>query len=121
MILVDTSVWIDHLHRAEAKLLALLDDAQICTHPAIIEELALGSLRRRREVLDSLASLPWAPVATHDEVLVLVDTHELYGVGLSMADAHLLAAARLGGHQLWSRDRRLRTAANRLGVGPVVS
>ena len=117
MILVDTSIWIDHLHRSDAALSTLLNESQVCTHPMIIGELALGSLQDRSTVLGLLSDLPSAPVATHAEVLVLVDGHALYGSGLSLVDAHLLAAARLSSaDRLWTRDRRLRVAADQLGV-----
>ena len=117
MILVDTSIWIDHLHRSDAALSALLNEAQVCTHPMIIGELALGSLQDRSTVLGLLSDLPSAPVATHAEVLLFVDVHALYGSGLSLVDAHLLAAARLSSaDRLWTRDRRLRVAAEKLGV-----
>jgi predicted nucleic acid-binding protein len=122
VILVDSSVWIDHLHRTDTRLVGLLDDVRVCTHPMVIEELALGTLRRRRHVLDSLGSLPWAPVATHDEVLAFVDAHRLFGLGLSLVDAHLVAAARLSETtQVWTRDRSLRSTANRLGVAAGLS
>ncbi len=117
MILVDTSIWIDHLHRSDAALSTLLNEAQVCTHPMIIGELALGSLQDRSTVLGLLSDLPSAPVATHAEVLLFVDVHALYGSGLSLVDAHLLAAVRLSSaDRLWTRDRRLRLAADKLGV-----
>lgn len=117
MILVDTSIWIDHLHRAEPKLITLLEDIGLCTHPMVIGELALGSIRDRDAVLQLLADMPGTPLATHDEVLELVNAHTLHGVGLSLVDAHLLAAARLSRTVLlWTRDRQLRGAAERLGV-----
>ena len=117
MILVDTSIWIDHLHRSEDTLSALLNDAQVCTHPMIIGELALGSLRDRQTILRLLSDLPSAPLATHAEVLSLVEAHTLFGIGLSLVDAHLLAALRLGQpDRLWTRDHRLRMSADELGV-----
>jgi predicted nucleic acid-binding protein len=117
MILVDTSIWIDHLHRSEAALSALLNEAQVSTHPMIIGELALGSLRDRKTILGLLSDLPSTPVATPAEVLPFVERHALYGVGLSLVDAHLLAALRLSSRdRLWTRDRRLAVAADRLGV-----
>jgi predicted nucleic acid-binding protein len=117
MILVDTSIWIDHLHRSEAALSALLNASQVCTHSMIIGELALGSLRDRRTVLRLLSDLPSTPSATHAEVLSLVEAHALYGIGLSLVDARLLAALRLSpADQLWTRDNRLRLAADKLGV-----
>jgi predicted nucleic acid-binding protein len=116
MILVDTSIWIDHFHRSEATLSALLNDAQVCTHPMIIGELALGTLRDRKTILALLSDLPRSAVATHAEVLPFVELHNLYGVGLSLVDAHLLAAVRLSAYRLWTRDRRLQLAAAKLGV-----
>jgi len=95
MILVDTSIWIDHLHRPEAALSVLLNEAQVCTHPMIIGELALGSLPGRKTVLGLLSDLASTPLATHAEVLSLVGLHALHGVGLSLVDAHLLAAVRM--------------------------
>jgi predicted nucleic acid-binding protein len=117
VILVDTSIWIDHLHRVESPLLRLLEDAEVCIHPMIIGELALGSLRDRSLILSLLSDLPGVPVASHDEVLRLINSHALYGTGLSLVDAHLLAALRLSGTtKLLTRDRRLKSAAERLGV-----
>ena len=117
MILVDTAIWIDHLHRAEPRLVSLLQDAGVCIHPMVVGELALGSLRNRSEVLSLLAHLPEVPSATHHEVVDFVEVHRLHGVGLSLVDAHLLAALRLSETaRLWTRVRRLRRAAERLGV-----
>lgn len=117
MILVDTSIWIDHLHRGEPRLIELLDAGDVVTHSRVVEELALGSIHDRQIVLQSLADLPMAPEADHSELLVFVEANALYGVGLSPVDASLLAACRLqSGLLLWTRDRRLATAAERLGV-----
>jgi predicted nucleic acid-binding protein len=117
MILVDTSIWIDHLRRTELDLVALLENAEVCVHPMIIGELALGSLRDRSVILSLLGDLPGIPVATDLEVLQLIESHALYGTGLSLVDAHLLAALRLSSTaKLWTRDRRLEAAAKRLGV-----
>lgn len=122
MILVDTSVWIDHLHRAEPDLVALLDEADVCVHPMVVGELALGTLRQRAVVLSLLADLPTVAVAGHAEVMRLVEVRSLYGHGLSLVDAHLLASALLTpGTRIWTRDRRLLASAQRLGLrcGPV--
>lgn len=117
MILVDTSVWIDHLHTAEPDLVDLLEAGSVAVHPAVIGELALGRMADREIVLGALARLA-APVAARDaEVLQLIERHRLAGSGIGWADAHLLASARLtAGSSLWTRDRRLRAAAQRLGV-----
>ncbi len=117
MLLVDTSVWIDHLHHLEARLERALNDMLVACHPVVIGELALGSMRDRASVLGLLAELPRATVASHDEMLALVERHELYGRGLGVVDAHLLASARLSpAVTFWTRDKRLRAAATAAGV-----
>ncbi len=115
-MLVDTSVWIDHFRRPNADLEWLLDDGRVSTHPFVIGELACGSLTRRADVLRLIAALPFVPVATQDEVLAFVERQRLQGTGLGWIDVHLLASARLARQSLWSADRRLRTAALRLGL-----
>ncbi|WP_152363106.1 type II toxin-antitoxin system VapC family toxin [Microlunatus speluncae] len=117
MILVDTSVWIDHLHAVESELVGLLETDRAGCHPLVIEELALGSIKHRVTVLDLLASLVRFPTLTHDEVLALVGGRQLWGRGLSAVDAHLLGSVALvGGARLWTRDKRLGSAARDLGV-----
>ncbi len=116
MILVDTSVWIDHLKSSDLVLADLLGTGRVLAHSFVTGELALGSLRQRRTVLESLRDLPQAIVASYDEVIMLIEREQLYGLGIGFVDAHLLAAARLTpGTLLWTRDRRLRQAATRLG------
>jgi predicted nucleic acid-binding protein len=117
VILVDTAIWIDHLHRADPELVGLLEQNDVATHSMIIGELALGSVAHRDQVLGHLLDLPQTIRASDDEVLAFVNTERLYGRGLSFVDAHLLAAARLTPHtDLWTRDKRLRVAAHDLGV-----
>lgn len=117
MILVDTSVWIDHLRAGLPTLSHLLDGGSVLGHPWVTGELALGSLGRRPEVLGLLANLPQATVATPNEVLTLVERHELFGLGIGYVDAQLLAATRLTPDaRLWTNDRRLTAAATRLGA-----
>ena len=115
-MLVDTSVWIDHFRRPNADLEQLLDEGRVATHPFVIGELACGSLAQRAEVLRLIAALPFAAIATHDEVLTFVERQRLQGTGLGWIDVHLLASARLTRQSLWSTDRRLRAAALRLGL-----
>jgi hypothetical protein len=93
MILVDTSIWIDHLHHTEGALSALLNDAQVSTHPMIIGELALSSLRNRTTILGLLSDLPRTPVATPAEVLAFVELHALYGRRLESARCPPLGCA----------------------------
>ena len=107
MILVDSSVWIDHLRAGDAVLTGLLQTGLVLTHPFVIGELALGNLRQRETVMDALAGLPRASVATDAEVLHFIDRHALFGRGIGYVDVHLLAAARLAGAALWTNDERL--------------
>ena len=90
MILVDTSVWIDHLHKVEPRLVEQLERDEVACHPLVIEELALGSLADRAAILRLLGDLAAMPMVSHVEVRTLVESHELWGRGLSAVDAHLL-------------------------------
>ncbi len=115
MILVDTSIWIDHLRAGDRALVALLDAGDVLIHPFVIGELALGNLRQREIVLGALSDLPRASVATDVEALHFIDRHELFGRGIGYVDAHLLAAARLtAGAELWTNDGRLHSVAVQL-------
>ena len=116
MILVDTSVWVDHLRRGNPRLASLLEEAQVLCHPFVIGELACGNLRNRREILRLLAALPAVPQADGSEVLHLVESHHLYGLGLGWVDAHLLASCLLSDSELWTLDEPLRAAARKLAV-----
>jgi predicted nucleic acid-binding protein len=111
VILVDTSVWIDHFHASEPSLVAFLRASQVGCHRAVIEELALGSIKQRDLVLTLLESLQGFPVLTHQEVMALVNGRQLWGRGLSAVDVHLLGSVMLvGGARLWTRDKRLLAA-----------
>lgn len=117
MILVDSSVWIDHLRRRDAELVALLDAGIVMCHSFVIGELACGELPERKKFLAELSNLPSAPVATHDETLAFLDRHALTGRGIGWVDAHLLTSAFLAGRApLLTRDKRLRAVAGELGV-----
>lgn len=117
MILVDTSVWIDHLRQNDDALVRLLNDGRVLSHPCVTGELALGNLRNRGAVIGALHDLPQATIATHDEVLLFIEHNMLSGLGIGYVDAHLLAAARLSaGAALWTRDKRLLAASKRLGL-----
>ncbi|BBZ77340.1 ribonuclease VapC32 [Mycolicibacterium anyangense] len=117
MILVDTAVWIDHLHARETKLVELLEVDRVGCHPLVIEEIALGSMAQRGVVLDLLENLRQFPTADHAEVMHLVDRRKVWGRGLSAVDAHLLASvAMVDGAQLWTRDRRLKSACADVGI-----
>ncbi len=112
MILVDTSIWIDHFRKPDARLVALLENTLVLTHPIVIGELALGRLGPRRQILAELAHLPSTAVAADEEVLAFIETDQLQGSGIGYIDAHLLVATKLTpGTVIWTRDKNLRNAA----------
>jgi len=117
MILIDTSVWIDHLRVGDKDLAALLNNSRVLMHPFVLGELACGNIRNRNEVLALLKNLPRVTVATDDEVLFFIERHTLMGRGIGYVDAHLMAAVALGGSVgLWTRDKRLRKVADSLAL-----
>ncbi|KAB2715167.1 type II toxin-antitoxin system VapC family toxin [Brucella intermedia] len=122
MILVDTSIWIDHFRLSDAELRRVIENDLLLCHPFVTGELALGSLRDRTNVLGFLAAQRQAAVATHDEILTMIDRHALFSMGIGYTDAHLLASVLLGrGASLWTRDKRLKLAAEKAGVSLHVS
>ena len=117
MILVDTSVWIDHLRSGDDAVVSLLNASRVLMHPFVLGELACGNLRNRDEVLGLLRDLPRMTVATDDEVLFFIERRALMGRGVGYVDTHLLAAAALDGStRIWTRDKRLRMVAEELGL-----
>ena len=116
MILVDTSIWVDHLRTTDPALAQLLDSGAVLGHPWVTGELALGSIRQRAEIIGLLNGLPQATVATPAEVLTFIDDCGIHGTGIGYVDAQLLASARLTDANLWTRDRRLAVAADRVRV-----
>ena len=117
MILADTSVWIDHLRSGNEELQNLLEHGQIVIHPFVIAELALGSLRERARTLALLDRLPQVQVAQMNEVRLAIETRRLYSLGIGLIDAHLIASVLINPPTLlWTRDKRLRKAADRFGL-----
>ncbi len=116
MILVDTSVWVEHLRHGLPHLATLLQKGEVLIHPWVIGDLACGTLRNRSEVLELLQGLPAATVASDAEVLLLIERDRLMGRGIGYADAHLLASARLSHCRLWTQDRRLAAVAQEQGL-----
>jgi predicted nucleic acid-binding protein len=117
LILADTSVWVDHLRSGNKELQKLLAQGQIVMHPFVTAELALGSLRERAKTLALLDLLPQVQVAQMNEVRLTVEARRLYNVGICLIDAHLIASVLINPSTLlWTRDQRLRKAAERLGL-----
>ena len=114
MILVDTSVWIDHLRKKDLILSDLLHKEEVCIHPFIIGEIACGNLVNRNEIIILLKALPEVVIAIDEEVLQFIENRRLYGKGLGYIDIHLLASSLLNNISLWTKDKRLSTIYNGL-------
>lgn len=115
-MLVDTSVWIDHLRKKNTALVQLLDNMQVSIHPFVIGELACGHLANREEFLELLAAMPMVATVSHEEVLAFIMARRLMGRGLGWIDMHLLASASLANVALWTVDKRLSVVARELGL-----
>lgn len=116
MILVDKSVWVEHLRHGLSRLARHLQEGEVLIHPWVIGELACGNLRNRSQVLELMQGLPAATVASDAEVLLLIERDRLMGLGIGYVDAHLLASARLSHCRLWTQDRRLAAVAQEQGL-----
>ena len=114
MILVDTSVWVEHLRSGAIGLEPLLADGEVVCHPFIVGELACGNLKNRREILSLLQDLPMALRAEDREVNQFIEDHKLMGKGLGYIDIHLIMAALLTRIPLWSFDKRLHEMASKI-------
>lgn len=116
MVLVDTSVWIQHFRHGQASLSSRLADGLVFMHPFVSGELACGNLKDRSEVLFCLNEMPAAKLATHGEVMTLMEKHRLWGRGLGLVDLHLLASALLSNCGFWTFDKKLAQASADLGL-----
>lgn len=119
MILVDSSVWIDHLRTTDHTIVTLTRRGDLATHPLVIGELAMGSIRDRADLLFRMQKLPLLRTAEDDEVLTFVERRKLHGRGIGYIDAHLLLSVLLSkGASLWTRDKRLLEIAEELEIAP---
>ena len=116
MILVDTSIWINHFNKTNSGLNKLLNSAQVCIHPFVIGELACGNISNRTEILSLLKSLPLVDTALDDEIHKFIEDKKLYGIGLGFIDVHLLASALIHNVKIWTGDKSLSKAALKLGI-----
>lgn len=118
MTLIDTSVWIDHFRRGDRRLAELLEEGDVVMHDFVLGELACGNFKRRTDLLENLRALPFVDRLDEAEVHAFVSQRRLHGHGIGWVDAHLLAAAVVADCDLWTRDQRLRAAADRIGLAP---
>jgi predicted nucleic acid-binding protein len=116
MVLVDTSVWIDHLRDGQPVLARLLTEVAVLIHPFIYGELACGNLKNRTGILTDLNALPSAACASNEEVWRLIEDRKLWGKGIGWVDAHLIASALLSKCEFWTLDKRLEQAARDAGL-----
>ena len=122
MILLDTSVWIDHLRKRDADVETLLENRDILVHSFVIGEVALGPMKQYDLVIATLAELPQAKIAADTDVLFLIKQHQIIGTGIGYVDAHLLASAKLTpGTLLWTRDKRLKQVAEAMQIASALS
>ena len=118
LILVDSSVWIDHFRKANTQLQSILEEGLVVTHPFIVGELALGSIRSRSEILTWLQTLPQLLMVNHNEILYFIEQNRLFNQGIGLVDTQLLASCLIQGNALlWTRDKHLNEAANKLNIG----
>ena len=117
MILVDTSVWIDHFRQRDLRLNALLDEEMVVMHPAVIGELVCGTLPRRARTIVDLQGLPSVPsIADAEETMFVIESRNLWGKGIGWADAQLVASALISGCKLWTHDKQLHSVATSLHI-----
>jgi predicted nucleic acid-binding protein len=114
MVLVDTSVWVNHFRRHQDRLADILDQGEALGHPFVLGELACENLNNRKEILELLSALPQAPKVDDDELLFFIDRHQLSGRGIGLIDVHLLASCLLAQARIWTADKRLHAVAETL-------
>ncbi|SPF33965.1 PilT protein-like [Candidatus Sulfopaludibacter sp. SbA4] len=116
MTLVDTSIWVDHIRRPDARLIQLMTERSARMHPFVLGELVAGNLPNRPKALRYLESFPQVPAAQESDVHHLLESNHLWAKGLGWVDLHLLAAALISGCNLLTADHAMMAAANRLGI-----
>ena len=116
MILVDSSVWIDHFRKPSTRLAALLDAEEICTHQFVVGEVACGNLKNRREIIALLHALPRVQKGDDDDILFFIERHGLNGRGVGLIDVHLLASCLIDRCYIWTADKRLQAVAEEMEI-----
>jgi predicted nucleic acid-binding protein len=116
MVLVDTSIWIDHFRNSNDQLVELLNDGEVICHPLIIGELACGHIKNRKEILSDLQALPQSSVIEHDEIMLFIDKNQIMGKGLGYIDMAILASSLVTGIPLWTFDQKLSVIAKKFNI-----
>lgn len=116
MVLVDTSIWIDHLREGNHPLSTLLNQDRVLMHEMVAGELACGTLTDRKELLDQFSKLPQIQLISSREVMAFIEDHAVMGKGIGLVDANLLASTMRAGRKIWTRDRKLLTVAIELNL-----
>lgn len=116
MVLVDTSVWIEHFRKGHPRLEELLNNTDVAIHQFIIGELACGTIKNREEILDLLQTLDSSPEISFQEVLRFIEMNKLQGKGIGFIDVHLLASSLLSDYRLWTNDKKLHNIARKMGI-----
>jgi len=116
VVLVDTSIWIDHFRKANGKLASLLEMETVAIHPFVLGELACGNLSNRKEIIALLHALPEASKIEDDEMLLFIERHHLMGRGIGLVDAHILASCCIDACLLWTGDKRLQLVAKEMNI-----
>ena len=117
LILIDTSVWIRHLKEGDKDLSLLLENGLVACHPFIIGELACGGMKNRNEIINLLNALPSVHLLEHDEIMEFIEVRKIMNQGIGYVDVHILGSAIVSETPLWTLDKSLRKAANKLSIG----
>lgn len=116
-VLIDTSVWIRHFRSSNPDVVRLLESELVVSHDFVVGELACGSLKARKEIIGNMQELPGLPVMSVSEVMILIESKELYSQGIGLIDAQLLASTLVTPDtRLWTVDKRLCQIATELGI-----
>jgi predicted nucleic acid-binding protein len=116
VVLVDTSIWIDHFRSSNALLCDLLESHLVFMHPFVLGELACGNLKNRSEIIALFHALPAAKKVHDDELLFFIEKNQLMGRGIGLIDSHLLASCQISACRLWTNDKRLKAMAEKLNI-----
>jgi predicted nucleic acid-binding protein len=118
VIIVDTSVWVDHIRGRSTPLEDILGQSRIALHPFVFGELMLMGLPKSGPFAqNAFAKYAEAIVASPPEVAAFINWAKLAGEGIGYVDAHLLMSARLTPDgKILTLDKDILAQAKRFGV-----